>query len=400
MANLIRVCRIIGRLNIGGPAIHAVGLTKGLRARGYETVLVAGQEGVREGSMRDLAAEHGVEPWFVPELGREIRPARDLVALLKLLQLFRQQRPTIVHTHTAKAGTLGRLAAKLARVPITIHTFHGHTFHGYFSRGATRAFLAIERRLAMTTTGIVAVSEGQRHDLLRLKIGSPDKVVVIPLGLELDGLLRADLRRGDLRRRLGVSPGVPLIGIIARLVPIKDIATFLEAAADLHRSRPDVQFVIVGDGELWSPLTKQARTLGLDGCAHFLGWQRDLLPIYADLDLVALSSINEGTPVSLIEAMAAGLPVVATRVGGVPDLVEDGKMGLLVPPRDAKALSAAMATLMADADRRREMGQQGRGAVYPTYSDGALLDRMDRLYLSLLHARSLAGCSAHGRNYG
>lgn len=346
--------------------------------------MVAGREGSHEGSMWTLAAEKGVEPFLVPELGREVRPVNDLVALFKLVRLFRQQRPAIVHTHTAKAGTLGRIAARMVGVPIVIHTFHGHIFNGYFSPAVTRLFLTIERRLARMSTKIVTVSEGQREELLGQGIGAPEQVIAIPLGLELDGLLASEQRRGELRQQLGVPSETPLIGIVARLVPIKDIDTFLEAASDVRRSWPDVRFLIVGDGELRLSLTQQARALGLERCAHFLGWERDLAPIYADLDLVALSSLNEGTPVSLIEAMAAGLPVVATRVGGVPDLVEHGKTGLLVPPKDPKALSMAMRTLLDDATRRREMGRLGREAVYPKHSDGALLNRIDQLYASLL----------------
>jgi len=399
MRDPTRICRIIGRLNIGGPAIHAILLTRGLRGRGYETLLVAGREGPSEGTFRDLAAEKGVEPLLLPELGRDVRPGQDLLALLKLFRLFRQHRPAIVHTHTAKAGAVGRLAAKLAGTPIIIHTFHGHIFDGYFSRGVTRFFLEVERRLAAASTKVLTVSEGQRRELLRLRIGSPEKVVVMPLGLELDGLLRADQRRGEFRRRLGVSHDVPLIGVIARLVPIKDLGTFLEAASDLHRSQPRVRFLIVGDGELRSPLERQAHALGLDECTHFLGWQRELEPIYADLDMVVLSSLNEGTPVSLIEGMAAGLPVVATKVGGVSDLVENGKTGLLVPPKDSRALREAMETLLGDADRRREMGRLGRGAVYPKYSDAALIDRMDQLYSSLLFAR-LAERPSAGQEVG
>ena len=388
MGSAVRICRIIGRLNIGGPAIHAILLTEGLRSRGYETLLVSGQEGPGEGSLRDRAVQKGLAPLFLPELGRELRPGRDLTALLKLVRLLRQQQPEIVHTHTAKAGALGRIAAKIAGIPIVVHTFHGHVMHGYFSRRVTRFFLAIERRLAKASTTILTVSEGVRQDLLRLRIGRPETVGVMPLGLELDGLLRSDLRRGELRRRLGISPEVPLVGIIARLVPIKDHRTLLEAASELRRSRRDVRFLIVGDGELRPLLEQRARALGLDGSAHFLGWQRDLEPIYADLDLLVLSSLNEGTPVSLIEGMAAGLPVVATEVGGVPDLVEKGKTGLLVPPKDPEALSGAMEMLLGDADRRREMGRLGREAVYPKYSDAALMDRMDRLYSSLLQAKA------------
>lgn len=388
MGSPVRICRIIGRLNIGGPAIHAILLTEGLRLRGYETVLVAGQEGAREGSLRELAAQKGITPVFLAELGREIRPGRDLVALFRLVRLLRWQRPAIVHTHTAKAGALGRIAARLSGVPVVIHTFHGHIMHGYFSRRVTRFFLAIERCLAKASTAILTVSEGVRQDLLRLGIGRPDRVEVMPLGLELDGLLRADARRGETRRRLGISPEVPLVGIIARLVPIKDHHTFLEAASDIHRSRPDVRFLIVGDGELRPYLERQVQALGLSQSVIFLGWQRELEPIYADLDLVVLSSLNEGTPVSLIEAMAAGLPVAATRVGGVPDLVEHGKTGLLVPPKDPMALSGAMDVLISDADRRREMGRLGRETIYPKYSEAALIDRMERLYSSVLAARS------------
>jgi glycosyltransferase involved in cell wall biosynthesis len=400
MGSPVRICRIIGRLNIGGPAIHAILLTEGLRLRGYETVLVAGQEGAREGSLRELAAHKGITPVVLAELGREVRPGRDLVALFRLVRLLRQQQPEIVHTHTAKAGALGRIAAKIAGIPIVVHTFHGHVMHGYFSHWVTRFFLAIERRLAKASTTILTVSEGVRQDLLRLRIGRPETVEVMPLGLELDGLLRADARRGEIRRRLGISPEVPLVGIIARLVPIKDHNTFLEAACDLHRSRPDVRFLIVGDGELRPHLERHVQALGLSQCVSFLGWQRELEPIYADLNLAVLSSLNEGTPVSLIEAMAAGLPVVATRVGGVLDLVEHGKTGLLVPPKDPKAFSGAMEALLGDPDRGREMGRLARETVYPTYSHAALIDRMDRLYASMLQAGLPARRPAHQGLHG
>ncbi|HZY30225.1 MAG TPA: glycosyltransferase family 4 protein [Candidatus Methylomirabilis sp.] len=400
MGSTARICRIIGRLNIGGPAIHAILLAEGLRSRGYETVLVSGQEGPREGSLRDRAVQKGVAPLFLRELGREVRPGRDLLALCKLVRLLRQQQPEIVHTHTAKAGALGRIAAKIVGTPLVVHTFHGHIMHGYFSRGVTRLFLATERRLAMVTTRILTVSAGLRDELLRLGIGRPDTVEVMPLGLELDGFLRSDLRRGEFRRRLGISPEVPLVGIIARLVPIKDHTTFLEAASDLHRSRPDVRFLIVGDGELRPQLEQRAVAFGLNHCVDFLGWQRELEPIYADLNLVVLSSLNEGTPVSLIEAMAAGLSVVATRVGGVSDLIEHGKTGLLVPPKNPVALSEAMKALLGDPDRGRQMGRLARETVYPKYSDAALIDRMDRLYSSMLHASLPARRSAHQELHG
>jgi len=384
MASAARICRIITRLNIGGPAVHVILLAHGLRARGFETVLVAGQESPHEGSLRDLAATMQVHPVWLPELGRALRPDRDLVALAKLVRLLRRERPAIVHTHTAKAGALGRLAARWAGIPIILHTFHGHVFNGYFHPAVARLFLAIERGLAAASTMIVTLSEGQRQECLRLGIGSPETVVVVPPGLELERYLASPLSKGVARRQLGVRPEVPLVGIIGRLVPIKDHETFLLAAADLHRLRPEVQFLIVGDGELRPALERRARAIGLDGSVRFLGWRRDLEYLYADFDLVVLSSLNEGTPVSLIEAMAAGLPVVATRVGGIPDLVADGKTGLLVPPRDPGALSRAMQLLLDDPCRRREMGALGRQVVAPLHGAAALIERMSGLYDSLL----------------
>lgn len=384
VSDRVRVLRVIARLNIGGPALHATLLTERLDPARYDSLLVAGVEEPSEGNYLALRGRSLERLMVLPALGREIRGGPDLVALVQLTRLIRRVRPQVVHTHTAKAGTLGRLAARLARVPVIVHTYHGHVFHGYFPPARTRLFLAIERGLAKWTDRLLTVSETVRSELLRLGIGAPEKLVVVPLGLDLEPFTGTETLRGQLRGELGLGEEALLVGIVARLVPIKAHEVFLEAAAQVARRLPQSRFLVVGDGARRAELETLAGRLGLDDRVRFLGWRRDLDRIYADLDVVALTSRNEGSPVSLIEAMAAGRPVVATRVGGVPDLVEDGVTGWLVPPGDPEALAEAMAALLADPDRRQAMGQAGRKRVIPAFSAERLLQDMDRLYTALL----------------
>ncbi len=380
--NRIRVLRVIARLNVGGPALHAALLTERLDPVRYHTQLVAGRESPGEANYLTLRGRSLENLSILPSLGREIG-AQDLIAFARLYRLVRKMRPHIVHTHTAKAGALGRLAARLAGVPVVIHTYHGHIFQGYFPSLKTRLFLNTERWLARGTDRLLTVSEAVRQDLLRRGIGSPERLSVVPLGLDLDPLIQCEMVRGQLRAELGVGD-VPLVGIIARLVPIKRHEDFLAAATVVASRIPNCRFLVVGDGELRGRLEARSRELGLGGRVHFLGWRGDLPRIYADLDLVALSSANEGLPVSLIEAMAAGRPVVATRVGGVPDLVEHGVTGLLVSPEDPAALAEATMALLTDPERRRAMGEAGRKRVHPAFSAERLVEDIDRLYTELL----------------
>lgn len=388
----LRVARVISRLNVGGPAIHTILLAAGLDPGGFESRLYVGTPGPAEGDLSPLARARGVEPVSVPGLGRSIHPGRDLAALARLAREFRDLRPHIVHTHAAKAGALGRVAARLARVPITLHTFHGHVLRGYFDPVTTAAFRGIERVLGRRTTRIIALSPGQREELLAMGIGRPDRVCVVPLGLELDRFLEAQAHRGALRRHLGLPPEAKLVGIVARLVPIKDHASFIAAAARVARADPSVHFVLAGDGPIRAGLEVAAAEAGLGSRVHFLGWWEDLPALYADLDVVALASRNEGTPVSLLEAMAAGVPVVATAVGGVPDVVCHGETGLLVPPGDPAALAAALASLLGDPERRCTLGLAGRRAAFPAYDAKGLIARIEALYLELA-----AGPGAGGR---
>lgn len=389
MPEKLTVFRAITRLNIGGPAIHAILLTRGLQNERFRSLLVSGREAPGEGNLLDLATRHGVRPLMVPELGREVSPLNDLVAVQRLFRLIRSVCPTIVHTHLAKAGTTARLAARLARVPIVVHTYHGHVFHSYFSPRKTAVFLNIERVLGHLTDRIVAVGDKQRRELVGYRVAPPEKIVSIPLGLEIDGMLEAEAERGHLRAELGLNGVDRLVGIVARLVPIKAHDVFLEAAAEVRRRVPNARFVIVGDGERRAELEARARELGLADRTHFLGWRRDLRRIYADLDVVVLSSLNEGSPVAIIEAMAAARPVVSTDVGGVGEVVADGRGGRLVPPRDPAALAEAVAEVLSDPESAARMGRAARAAVYPKYSSVRLVGDVERLYLDLARRKGL-----------
>jgi glycosyltransferase involved in cell wall biosynthesis len=384
MKGKIRVMRVIARLNIGGPAIHAILLTAGLDPDRFESTLVTGVEAAYEGNMLDLAAQKGVQPLVIPQLGREISPLKDWVTLLKLYRLFRDRRPHIVHTHTAKAGTVGRLAAWLAGVPVVVHTFHGHVFHDYFGALQTRVFIGIERFLASLSDRIVTVSQGQRRELADYGVASLGKIAVVPLGFELDTLLNCEPLRGQLRRELGISARTALVGIVARLTAIKNHRLFLDAARLVVEAGQEAMFLIVGDGELRAELEAYVAELGLAERVIFTGWRRDLPRIYADLDVVALSSLNEGTPVSLIEAMAAAKPVVATRVGGVADVILDKESGYLVQSKNAEGLARGILDLLWAPEKAREMGLAGRAAVHPKYAGETLLANMEKLYLELL----------------
>ena len=385
----IRVVRLFSRLNIGGPSVHVILLTAGLDARGYRTRLVVGQEASHEGNMLPLAADKGVVCEPMAGLGREIHPVSDFRAFWGLYRLLREFRPAIVHTHTAKAGLLGRLAARLAGVPVVVHTFHGHVLRGYFGPLKTAFFRRLESGLARLADVLVVVSDPLKQDLVDLGVATADRIRVVPLGLEL-GHLVEPLPRGALRAPGGVPSTAPLIGMVGRLVQIKDVPTFLQAAVLVRKAMPDSHFALIGDGEERSLLEGECLRLGLDGAVFFHGWRRDLAAVYGDLDVVVNSSLNEGTPVALIEALAAARPVVATLVGGTGDVLAGGSHGLLVPPSDPKALAAAILESLREPAAARQRALAGRARVLGRFSAARLIDDIDRLYRQLLSARSMA----------
>lgn len=379
-----KILRIIARLNIGGPALHVIILNSELDPDTFVSQLVTGREAPAEGNMYDLAEARGVHPIVIDALGREIFIRDDLKALLNLIRLIRREQPDIVHTHTAKAGTLGRLAAKLTGVRVVIHTFHGHVFHSYFGYLRTKFFLWLERLLAKFTDIIITVGEQQRNEIIGYRIAEPEKVVSIPLGLDLKPFVTADVNPQQLRRELNLPPETLLVGIVARLVPIKNHLCFLKAVEIIAHRLDNVRFLIIGDGELRGSLERKTRELNLESRVIFMGFQHSLTKIYAGLDVITLSSFNEGLPVALIEAMAAGTPVVSTDVGGVRDLILDGDNGLLVPSNDHRALADAIHYLLTKPERRKMMGEAGRRKAYPQFDKNRLLEDIDRLYRKLL----------------
>ena len=411
-----RVVRVIARLNVGGPAKHVVWLTSGLRDAGFESLLVAGTVPEGEEDMGYFAAEAGVTPIYIPEMSREIS-WKDSIAVWKLFRLFRRWRPDIIHTHTAKAGTVGRVAGFLYRWLTLgtligrprqckfVHTYHGHVFHSYYGRRRTQLFLAIERVLArLVTDRLVVISKQQSVEIGEtFRVGSKGQLKVIPLGLDLGVFRNHASRRAKLRQELCIPDDAILIGIVGRLTEIKNhemllnVAALLKATDPALRRQGAVRFIIIGDGGLRAQLEAKKQSLGLDHDVIFVGGRKDPEYFYPALDIVALTSRNEGTPLTLIEAMANARPVVATSVGGVVDLlgevIEDGpyqvcRRGIGVPAGDEEAFVAALSRMIHDQSLREEFGARGLEFVEVNYSKERLFEDIKRLYAELTHEAS------------
>ncbi len=380
-----KILRIITRLNIGGPSLNAISLSAGLPREAFETALVCGRPGAGEGDMAPRARGLGIRLIEVPSMQREVAPWADAAGLARIVRIVRRERPDIIHTHLAKAGMLGRLAAKTIPGVKTVHTFHGHVFSGYFTPRRTRLFLAVERLLARGTDRIIALTDSQRGELVgTYRIGRAEQYEVIPLGFNLSRFGRSAALRGGLRRELGIGPGDPVVAMVGRLTAIKDHALFLAAARLVREARPTAVFLLVGDGPLRREMEEKARALGLADAARFTGWRSDLERVYADADVVALTSVNEGTPVCLIEAAAAGRPVVSTAVGGVAEVVRDGASGLLARGRDPGELASMILRLLDDPPQAAAMGEEGRRIVSGRFTEERLLRDMAGLYDRLL----------------
>jgi glycosyltransferase involved in cell wall biosynthesis len=388
----IRVLRAIARLNVGGPALHVTYLSSGLASRGYDTTLVAGEIAPGEESMAFVAERAGVEIVPVRGLSREVSPIRDLLAAIRLAAVIRRVRPQIVHTHTAKAGAVGRAAAVFAGRPrpIVVHTFHGHVLRGYFGPIGSHVFRLIETALARVTDVLVAVSPQVRDELVRLGVAPAEKFTVVRLGIELEPRVRCTEDRSTVRRRVGIGDERFVVGWFGRMTAVKRTEDLLGALAALRGRGVDALLLLVGDGADRPRLEEEAFRLGLARNCLFLGYQEEVAPWYAACDAVVLTSANEGTPVTIIEALAAGRPVVATSVGGVPDVVAEGVDGFLVEPRDTAALADRLERLAADPALRAAMGGEGRRRALERYAVARLVDDVDALYRSLLAERTPA----------
>jgi glycosyltransferase involved in cell wall biosynthesis len=365
----IKILRIIARLNVGGPAIQALTLTRALNNERFETLLLHGQLGEGEADMTQYRGLDVPQRMLVPELGRELNPIKDIVTLFKLVKIIRRERPDIVHTHTAKAGAAGRAAAAICRVPVIVHTFHGHVFHGYFSKRKTALFIAIEKILARFTTKIVTISQLQKNEISETLRMPESKFTVIPLGFDLEKFVDCKAHgAGQLRAACGIPADAPVVSIVGRITAIKNHSLFLKAARMVADEKPDVRFVVVGDGEDRPACEALVRELKLENNVIFAGWREDVAAVYADTTVTALTSDNEGTPVCLIESLSAGVAVAATDVGGVADVVRHGTDGLLSPPGDADTMAANILELLTNTARARAMGAAGREAMLKRYS--------------------------------
>lgn len=375
------VVQIIDRLNIGGPTPHVLQVTRGLMELGYTASLTRGSVAPGESEMVDAIGASGIDPVDIPGLGRSISPWNDVKAFHALYRLLRTKRPELVHTHKSKAGALGRLAARLAGVPVVVHSFHGHPFHSYFSAWKSAIVVIIERLLAHTTDAIIAVSKHQRTELLRYRVASQSRVHAIPLGFDLTSFLSHETRDDTFRWEIGCPSDVPLIGMVGRLAPIKAVDIFLKAARVATDEIKRARFVIVGDGECRNELEALTHKLGLTERVAFVGFREDVDRIYAALDLTVLSSYNEGLPVSLIEAIASGCYVVSTRVGGVVDLVHDEHVGRTVPPGEPDALARAMIEAL---QNKRHVSECHRKRVGRDFGIDRLMSDLNELYGRLL----------------
>ena len=401
----IKLIRFIARLNIGGPSIHVYLLTKGINPGKFHSILVTGKISSQEGDMSYLFDSMDENPVVIDDLQREIRPLLDIRAFFRIFSLLRSENPQIVDTHTAKAGTTARLAVILynflyGKKIRTVHTFHGHVFEGYFSRIKSSAFVLVERLLAKGTDVIVAISKSQKRDLSeKFGIAKSHQIKTIPLGVDLQPFFSSRKFQGQLKQTLGIHQGSVIIAIIGRLVPIKNHEMFFDAAKQFIEQNPEQKavFLVVGDGELREKLEQYCKKEGLDSDVRFLGWMKNLPKVYADVDILGLTSLNEGTPFSIIEAMASSVPVMATEAGGVTDLLgrlESGQSGnsftvhergiLCKKGADSGFADGLKYLVEMNPDEKSALIERARVFVEEQFSEKRLLKDMETLYQELV----------------
>jgi glycosyltransferase involved in cell wall biosynthesis len=395
-----RILRIINRLNLGGPTFNAALLTRYL-APEYETLLVAGTKMDSEESSEFICEQLGIDFIRLPEMSREINFTKDRAAYKKIRQLIKDFRPDIVHTHAAKAGTLGRLAAHSMKVPVIVHTFHGHVFHSYFNPVKTRIFLGIERFLAKRSSAIIAISDFQKDELAnKFHLCGPEKIEVVPLGFDLSRFWdHMDEKRRSFRQQYFLRDDEVAVGIIGRLVPVKNHAMFLKVIKNVtDRTTKKMRAFIIGDGEELENLFNTCRELDIDytyfpthprnAALTFTSWMKDAERAMAGLDIVTLTSLNEGTPVSLIEAQAAQKPIVSTNVGGIENVVLKNVTAFLSESNDIASFSDQLLMLVEDESQRNKMIQKSRQNVENKFHYTRLVKDVKTLYSRLLSSGS------------
>ncbi len=390
-----RVLRILNRLIIGGPAINATYLSKYMTD--FDTKLVIGGKDDHEEEATHLTDMLGIEPVYVPHMKRAINPLNDRIAYNEVRDLIRKFKPDIIHTHAAKAGVIGRLAASSCNVPVILHTFHGHVFHSYFSKMQTNSFIMIERYLAKKSSGIIAISESQKKELANVyNICEPEKIEIIPLGLDIDKFIEnPEKKRAEFRKKFFIEDDEIAIGIIGRIVPVKNHQLFIAAADKLRKlTNKKLKFLIIGDGDIRAHIQAECIKRHFDYVYYpdeqrsasiiFTSWQTQIDHVLDGLDIVALTSHNEGTPLSLIEAQAAGKPLVSTNVGGVLDVVNPQLKNFITPPGDEGKFANALLQLVENEHMRKSIGERGREFALSKFSYQRLVKDMNEYYYRLL----------------
>lgn len=381
MSAPVRIVRLITRLNVSGPALQSILLTAELRRLGYETHLIAGHTPTDRDNMLGMAARCDVNPLIVDDLTRSLNPLRFVRAVWTLYRLLRRLQPDIVHTHTTTAGFVGRIVARLAGVRVIVHTLHVHPFKGYYNPLRTRVFRWVEWLGARLSDSIITLSESLRQELVETYHIAPKRALtVLPLGFDLAQFAAVPRHRNAFRTAHGIPADVPLVGFVGRLIPVKNPACFLTVIAALRTRLPNVHAVLIGDGTLRAELEAQADTLGIGPHVTFTGWQEDMPSAYSDIDVLLLTSHNEGTPVPIIEALAAGCAVVASNVGGVSDLLDGGAFGTLIKSEDV----AGMTDALVQALTQPPDPAPAREAMLRRYDIARLAQELDSLYRGLL----------------
>lgn len=376
----VNVLEIITRLDFGGSAINVMELTARLDQRRYETFLAAGRTNDPDGSIRRFLDEKGIAYTFIDDLVRPVALWRDVKAFWKLYRMMKKGRYDIVHTHTSKAGILGRWAARLAGVPRIVHTTHGHVFYGYFGKLLTGLFVFAERVTASITDKIIVLTRMERDDHLRFKIAPPERFAMIAPGVDLSAFSVDPQSGRQLRRQLGIPDGNIVFGSVARLDPIKGSRFIIEAMPQVVKEYPGTTLVLVGDGSEREDLMNRCRALGIQDHVIFTGHQEDVSKYLNLMDVFLLASINEGMGMVLLEALACARVIIATRTGGIPEIIQDGHNGILVPPGDAEALGRAMMDLLDHPEKRMAFEEKAKKIDLQKFSIDKMVSDIDRLY--------------------
>jgi glycosyltransferase involved in cell wall biosynthesis len=393
LANRVKVAHIITRLILGGAQENTLYTVIGQQRQSrYDVTLIIGVDAGDEGTLLDEARRANVRVIVIPSLVRPIRPLTDLKALWVLTRLLRRGRFDVVHTHSSKAGIVGRIAARLAGVPIVVHTLHSLVFHEYQSRWKNAVYIQLKKLCAPMTDALISVNEMTTKGALNAGIGRPDQYVTVYSGIELENFLgiRDRLSSAEAKARLGIPADAPVVGKIARMFPLKGHEQFFEAAARVAALEPMAWFLLVGDGPLRRDLEARARALGLAERVVFTGRvppERVPACIQA-MDVVVHTSLREGIARGLPQAGAVGKPVVTFALDGGPEVIKDGISGYLVPPLDSGAVGERVAELLADADKRRIFGEAARAFAAANFAVEHMIERIDRVYDVLLDKRS------------